>query len=79
MTMEENRKYQIDKYLDDAEAEFDRILAKGERKRRIVRWSALAGIAAFITSVSLPVDSIGDSALSLTMNSAILDAQRSSP
>ena len=46
MTMEENRKYQIDRYLDDAEAEFDRILEKGERKRRIVRWSALAGIAA---------------------------------
>ena len=46
LTMEENRKYQIDRYLDDAEAEFDRILAAGERKRRIVRWSALAGIAA---------------------------------
>ena len=46
MTMEENRKYQIDRYLDDAEAEFDRILAKGERKRRIVRWSAFAGLAA---------------------------------
>ena len=46
MTMEENRKYQIDQYLNEAEAEFDRILAKGERKRRIVRWSALAGIAA---------------------------------
>ena len=36
----------IDRYLDDAEAEFDRVLAAGERKRRIVRWSALAGIAA---------------------------------
>jgi hypothetical protein len=46
MTMEENRKYQIDQYLADAEAEFDSILAKGERKRRIVRWSALAGFAA---------------------------------
>lgn len=46
MTMEENRKYQIDQYLNEAEAEFDRILAKGEKKRRIVRWSALAGIAA---------------------------------
>ena len=46
MTMEENRKYQIDQYLNEAEAEFDRVLAKGERKRRIVRWSALAGIAA---------------------------------
>ena len=46
MTMEENRKYQIDQYLNEAEAEFDRILAKGEKKRRIVRWSALAGFAA---------------------------------
>ena len=45
MTMEENCKYQIDRYLDRAEAEFDQILAKGERKSRIVRWSALAGIA----------------------------------
>ena len=45
MTMEKNCKYQIDRYLDCAESEFDRILEKGERKRRIVRWSALAGIA----------------------------------
>ena len=45
MTMEENCKYQIDRYLDRAESEFDQILAKGERKSRIVRWSALAGIA----------------------------------
>ena len=45
MTMEENCKYQIDRYLDRAESEFDQILAKGERKSRIVRWSAPAGIA----------------------------------
>ena len=45
MTMEENCKYQIDRYLNDAEAEFDQILAKGERKHRIVYWSALAGVA----------------------------------
>ena len=45
MTMEENCKYQIDRYLDCAESEFDQILEKGERKRRMVRWSALAGIA----------------------------------
>ena len=46
MTMDENRKYQIDRYLDDAEAEFDRILAKDGKKRRIVRLSVLSGMAA---------------------------------
>ena len=45
MTMDENCKYQIDRYLNDAESEFDWILAKGEKKRRNVRWWALAGIA----------------------------------
>lgn len=37
----------IERYLDDAEAEFDRILEAGEsrRRRRTVRWSALLGTA----------------------------------
>lgn len=37
----------IDRYLDGGEAEFDRILAEGESKRRrkIIRWSAVLGAA----------------------------------
>ncbi len=50
--MEENRKYQIDRYLNDAEAEFDQILAKDESKRRIVRRSALVGFA-FAAAIAL--------------------------
>ena len=49
MTMDkETRNKMIDDYLDSAEAEFDRILAEGERKRhrKIVRWSSLLGVAA---------------------------------
>ena len=49
MTMDkENRNARIERYLDDAEAEFDRILAAGEQKRRsrMVRWTALLGTAA---------------------------------
>lgn len=42
--MEENCKYQIDIYLNTSEVEFDRIIAKNEGKRRIVRWSALTGV-----------------------------------
>ncbi|MBR5255422.1 MAG: hypothetical protein IKV62_01430 [Bacteroidales bacterium] len=42
----EHRKL-IDRYLDEGEAEFDRILAEGESKRRrkVIRWTALAGTA----------------------------------
>ena len=43
MTMD---KELIDRYLDGAEAEFDRILAAGERKRRIVRLAVLGTAAA---------------------------------
>lgn len=42
--MEENCKYQIDKYLNTSEVEFDRIIAKNEGKRRLVRWSAFTGV-----------------------------------
>ena len=37
----------IDRYLDGGEAEFDRILAEGESKRRrkMIRWSAVLGAA----------------------------------
>lgn len=47
MTMEkDNRNIQIERYLDNAEAEFDRIVETGEKKhRRIVRWTALTSIA----------------------------------
>ena len=49
MTMDqETRNTIIERYLDDAEAEFDRILAAGEKKRRhkTLRWAALFGVAA---------------------------------
>ena len=49
MTMDqEARNKLIEQYLDASEAEFDRILEAGERKRRrrIIRWTALAGCAA---------------------------------
>lgn len=38
----------IDQYLDEGEAAFDRILEDygRERRRRVVRWSALLGVAA---------------------------------
>lgn len=44
----ETRNEWIERYLDDAEAEFDQILATGEKQRRrsIIRWSALLGTAA---------------------------------
>ena len=45
MTMEESCKYQIDRYLNDTESEFDRILAEDGRKRRNVRRWSLLGIA----------------------------------
>ena len=48
MNMEKEAQYaRIERYLDDAEAEFDRILEAGEKKRRrrIVRWTALSGAA----------------------------------
>jgi len=43
----ETRKF-IDRYFDDGEAEFDRVLAEAERKRhqKIIGWSALLGAAA---------------------------------
>jgi hypothetical protein len=44
MTMEESCKYQIDRYLYDAESEFDRIFAEDGRRRRNVRRWALLGI-----------------------------------
>ena len=47
MTMDIEKRKLIDRYLDDSEAEFDRILAEGEsrRRRKIIRWTALAGTA----------------------------------
>ena len=50
MTMD---KELIDRYLGDAEAEFDRILAAGERKRRIVRRSVLGTAAAAVVVLLL--------------------------
>ena len=47
MTMDIEKREWIDRYLDEGEADFDRILAEGESKRRrkIVRWSAALGAA----------------------------------
>ena len=47
MTMDKEKGEWIDRYLADGEADFDRILAEGESKRRrmIIRWSAVAGAA----------------------------------
>ena len=47
MTMDIEKRELIDRYLADGEADFDRILAEGEsrRRRKIVRWGAVAGAA----------------------------------
>ena len=47
MTMDIEKRNLIERYLDDGEAEFDRILAEGEGKRRqkVIRWSAVLGAA----------------------------------
>ena len=47
MTMDLETGNLIDRYLDQCEAEFDRILAAGERKRqrRIIRWTGVIGVA----------------------------------
>lgn len=47
MTMDIEKRALIDRYLDGGEAEFDRILAEGESKRRrkMIRWSAVLGAA----------------------------------
>ena len=47
MTMDIEKRNLIDRYLDDGEAEFDRILAEGgsQRRQKIIRWSAVLGAA----------------------------------
>ena len=47
MTMDIEKRNLIERYLDEGEAEFDRILAEGESKRcqKIIRWSAVLGAA----------------------------------
>ena len=46
MTMDIEKREWIDRYLDEGEADFDRILAEGESKRnRKVVWGAVAGVA----------------------------------
>ena len=44
---DDNKNIQIERYMEDAEADFDRILEAGERRRQraIVRWTALSGLA----------------------------------
>ena len=44
MTMDIEKREWIDRYLDEGEAAFDRILAEGESKRNRV-WGAVAGVA----------------------------------
>ena len=44
MTMDIEKCEWIDRYLDEGEADFDRILAEGESKRNRV-WGAVAGVA----------------------------------
>ena len=47
MTMDIEKRKSIERYLDDGEAEFDRILAEGgsKRRRKVIRWSAVLGAA----------------------------------
>ena len=47
MTMDIEKRNLIERYLDEGEAEFDRLLAEGESKRhqKIIRWSAVLGAA----------------------------------
>ena len=47
MTMDIEKRNLIERYLDDGEAEFDRILAEGgsQRRQKIIRWSAVLGAA----------------------------------
>ena len=47
MTMDTEKREWIDRYLAEGEADFDRILAEGEskRRRRVIRWTTLAGTA----------------------------------
>ena len=47
MTMDTETRNLIDRYLDNGEAAFDRILAEGERKRRrkIISWTGVIGAA----------------------------------
>ena len=47
MTMDIEIRALIDRYLDGGEAEYNRILAEGEsqRRRKMIRWSAVLGVA----------------------------------
>ena len=47
MTMDIEIRALIDRYLDGGEAEYNRILAEGEsqRRRTMIRWSAVLGVA----------------------------------
>ena len=53
MTMDRETRNLIERYLDDSEAEFDRVLAAGERKRhrRTMRWAA--GFATACAAIAL--------------------------